>query len=192
MDYKELKYLIRGDFKRLSESNSIGTYIRFLATNPSFKMTFWFRIGSYLKEKHNLFFRILYHIVYFIHKHNQYVTGIQFAFGTSIGKGLFFGHFSCTGIDRNAIIGDDLTIFHGVTIGSVRGKGDHGEPVIGNNVVLGPGCKIFGNIRIGNNVFVGANAVVVKDVPDNAVVGGIPAKILSMDGYTNTQLYYPN
>jgi len=181
----ELKNQISEDFKRLSESNSMMSYIKFLLMNSSFKITFWFRVGSYLKKKHNIFFRILYLIVFFIHKHNQNLTGIQFALGTDIGKGLEFGHFSCIVIDSDAKIGDYCSIFQGVTVGSVRGKG---TPIIGNNVVLGPGSKILGDIKIGNNVFVGANAVVVKDIPDNAVVGGIPAKIINMNGLKTTQL----
>jgi serine O-acetyltransferase len=186
MHDKELKNRINADLRRLSKSNSILSYIKFLITNPSFKITFWFRIGSYLKKKNTLLFRILYIIVSVIHKHNQYLTGIQLRFGTQIGKGLFFAHFSGIVISRKAIIGDYCTIFHGVTIGSIRGKG---EPVIGNNVVIAPGAKIIGKVKIGNNVFIGANSVVVKDIPDNAVVVGIPARILNMEGYKNTQLY---
>jgi serine O-acetyltransferase len=64
-----------------------------------------------------------------------------------------------------------------------------GTPNIGNSVVIATGAKLIGNIQIGNNVFIGANAVCVKDVPDNAVVGGIPAKILNMNGIEKTYFY---
>ena len=74
----------------------------------------------------------------------------------------------------------------GVTVGGARGKG---APIIGDNVVLSAGCKIIGNVKIGNNVFVGANAVVVKDVPDGATVAGIPAKIINMKGTDNVTMY---
>ena len=79
-----------------------------------------------------------------------------------------------------------MTIFQGVTIGSMRGKG---VPVIGNNVVIAAGAKVIGDVRIGNNVFIGANAVVVKDVPDGAVVGGNPARIISMKGAQYVSYY---
>jgi serine O-acetyltransferase len=186
MTTKELKSFIVADFRRMSNSNSIATYFKYMLMNSSFKITFWFRVGSYLKEKRNIVHRLMYVIVYFIHKHNQYLTGIQLAFGTSIGKGLFFPHFSCIVISSSSKIGDNCTIFHGVSLGAIRGKGD---PHVGNNVVFATGAKILGNVTIGNDVFVGANSVVVKDIPDNAVVVGIPAKIINMDGYRNTRLY---
>lgn len=74
-----------------------------------------------------------------------------------------------------------------VTIGSTRGKG---VPVIGNNVMLCAGSKIVGNVKVGNNVVVGANAVVVKDVPDNSVVVGVPAKIINSDSSKILKYYF--
>lgn len=70
----------------------------------------------------------------------------------------------------------------GCTIGSQRGGRKGGIPTIGDNVVVCAGAKVIGNIKIGNNVMIGANAVVVDDVPDNAVVAGVPAKIINMNG----------
>ncbi|GHT87868.1 hypothetical protein FACS189474_1810 [Bacteroidia bacterium] len=131
---------------------------------------------------------VVYVIVFWIHKHNQYKTGIQLAFGTKIGKGLFFPHFSCIIINSGVAIGDNCIIYQGVTLGSVRGE-KGGVPQIGNNVVICAGAKVIGNVKIGNNVMIGANAVVVNDIPDNAVIGGIPAKILNMDGVRNVANY---
>ena len=78
---------------------------------------------------------------------------------------------------------------HGTTIGSVRGKG---SPLIGNNIVISAGAKIIGNVKIGNNVMIGANAVVTKDIPDNAVVVGNPAKIVNFNGIEHTSFYKYN
>jgi serine O-acetyltransferase len=185
--------LILSDLGRLSKSPNMFTLIRYLITNASFKITFWFRIGTYLKVKIDntskvikLLYAIIYLVVFVIHKHNQYLTGISIPLGTRVGKGLLFPHFSGIVINSNAIIGDNCTIFQGVTIGNKRNVGD---PIIGNNCVLTAGAKIIGNIRIGNNVVVGANAVVVENVPDNAIVGGIPAKILNMNGEKMCKLY---
>lgn len=69
-----------------------------------------------------------------------------------------------------------------VTIGSSRGGNRSGYPIIGSNVFIGCGAKVLGNVCIGNNVIIGANAVVTKDIPDNAVVGGVPARIINFDG----------
>jgi serine O-acetyltransferase len=186
MTWKECKILIKSDLARLNKIK-FGC-ISYLITNASFKITFWFRIGSYLKQRRSLFFRILYMIVFLIHKHNQYLTGIQLPIGTSIGKGLRFEHFSCIIINPSAIIGANCTIMQGVTIGSERGpKG--GVPNIGDNVVISCGSLLIGNINIGNNVMIGAGAVVVKDIPDNAVAIGVPAKVVSFDGREKVLLH---
>ena len=101
-----------------------------------------------------------------------------------IGPGLCVGHAIAGGIIMNdkTRIGKNCNIHHGVTIG-VKNRGCAvGVPVFGDNVYIGPGAKVIGGIRIGNNVAIGANAVVTHDVPDNAVVGGVPARILSHNG----------
>lgn len=127
--------------------------------------------------------------MFLIHKRNQYKTGIHLLLGTAVGQGLQFPHFSCIVIYNYATIGHFCTIFQGVTIGAAGGKG---APKIGDNVVIAAGAKVIGNVIVGNNVFIGANAVVVTDIPDNAVVAGVPAKIINMDGLKNTLLYLNN
>lgn len=109
--------------------------------------------------------------------------------GTDIGKGLCFSHFSCIVINNGCHIGENCTIFQGVTIGSARGKG---IPTIGNNVVICANSSIIGNIKVGDNVMIGAGAVVTKDIPDNAVVVGNPARIISYDGPNHVALYLHN
>ncbi len=122
----------------------------------------------------------------YIYKKIQIRYGIELPHQTIIGRGLNFSHYSCIVINAGARIGENLTIFHGCTIGSVRGKG---SPVIGDFCVFFPGSKILGNIKIGNNVIVTANSVVLHDIPDNAVVGGIPAKILNFEGESISKRY---
>ena len=186
-NFRECRNLIKSDLLRLKNGKcTVLVIIRYLLINASFKITFWFRLGTYLKNKNNLLTTVFYYLVFIFHKNNQYKTGIQLPIGTIIGKGLQFSHFSCVVINSKALIGEYCTIFQGVTIGSVRGKG---TPIIGDNVVIATGAKILGNVKVGNNVFVGANSVVINDIPDNAVVGGIPAKILNMDGISNVKLY---
>ena len=185
--WKETKALIKFDLQRFN-TTSKWDYIKYLINNASFKITFWFRVGSFLQGKTGIGYNLLYMLVKLIYKHNQYLTGIQLPLGTNIKGGLSFSHFSCIVINKNCIIGNNCTIFQGVTIGSVRGpKG--GVPTIGNNVVICSGAKIIGKVNVGNDVIIGAGAVVVNDIPDNSVAVGVPAKIISKNGKINTEYY---
>ena len=146
--------------------------------SPTTRYLIWFRLGSYMHgKKRRMFF---YPIVYFFHRHLQYKTGIQIRLQTKIGGGLRFVHFGDVVLNASASLGKNCVVFNGVTLGSVRLGGL--APTVGNNVVICTGAKLIGDITVGSNVVIGAGAVVVKDVPDNAVVAGVPAKILSMDG----------
>lgn len=180
MTFKECKQLIKEDFNR---TNRRKTEILF---NDNFKLVFWFRIASYLKQLVGGKFYAL--IPTIILRHYKYKMGILIGVGTKVGGGLLFSHYSGVVINSGAVIGRNCTILQCVTIGSVYGpKG--GVPQIGDNVVLAAGAKVIGNIRIGNNVMVGAGAVVVKDVPDNAVVVGNPAKVVSFEGERHVSYY---
>lgn len=92
MDFKQLKYLINSDLYRLNYTPSTKNILKAIFFNYSFKITFWFRLGSFLQEKKGFIMKCLYRIVFLIYKHNQYLTGIQLPFGTKIGPGLTFGH----------------------------------------------------------------------------------------------------
>lgn len=183
MDFKELKELIKSDNERQPTG-----LLKWGGVNASFRITYLFRIASYLKSKKNLFAKVAILFVNLIYRHQQWLTGIQLPIGTKIGKGLVFVHFSNIVVGGDVIIGDNCTIFQGVTIGSVRGKGG-GRPTLGNNVVVFPGAKVIGNIKCGNYTVIGANAVVTKNVPDGAVVAGIPAKVISYKGEEINQHY---
>lgn len=116
------------------------------------------------------------------YKLSQILTGIDLPKETRIGKGLYIGHFGGIIINRRTVMGDYATLNQGVTIG-ISGRGEkRGCPVLGDRVFMGSGAKILGKSTIGNNVAIGANAVVTKDLPDNAVAGGIPAKVLNLNG----------
>lgn len=102
--------------------------------------------------------------------------GIDIVLRTDIGKGFIIHNFQ--GILINAIkIGENCTVNQGVTIGSVIESGPY-PPVIGNNVYFGAGCKVLGNITIGNNVTIAANSLVIISVPDNCIVMGVPARVI--------------
>lgn len=181
--------LIMQDLKRFGDKPSTRSLLLGwprIFTSHSFKVTFWFRIGSHCLMSRNFFCKLFYPFIKIIYIHVQYLTGITLPLGTKIGGGLMFPHFSGIIIHYDAVIGENCTIHQCVTVGTERAK--IGAPVIGNNCVLGTGCKIIGSMHIGNNVMVGANAVVTKDCPDNAVVVGIPATILNMKGEYYTSL----
>ncbi len=110
------------------------------------------------------------------------LTGIEIHPGAVIGKRFFVDHGMGVVIGETTIIGDDVLLYQGATLGGtgiVKGKR---HPTIGNNVVVGAGAKVLGNITIGDNSYIGANAVVIKDVPPNSTVVGVPGRITKQDG----------
>lgn len=125
--------------------------------------------------------RFLYYSSKVYYKHIQHKTGIQVPIGTQIGEGLKFFHHDCIIIAQSSKIGKNVSIHQGVTIGRVFAGPMAGVPTIGDGVVIFAGAKVLGNIRIGDGVVIGANAVVTKDVPDNCVAAGVPAKLISQD-----------
>ena len=118
----------------------------------------------------------------FISQIARWATGIEIHPGAQIGKSLFIDHGMGVVIGETAIIGDDVLLYQGVTLGGTGVEHGKRHPTIGNNVVIGAGAKILGNITIGDNSYIGANAVVIKDVPINSTVVGVPGRITKQDG----------
>lgn len=109
---------------------------------------------------------------------NRFFTGIEIHPGAVIGEGFFIDHGMGVVIGETSIIGKNVTIFHGVTLGGVSAQKGKRHPTIEDEVVIGAGAKILGNITIGSCSRIGANAVVVKDVPCDSVVVGVPGRIV--------------
>nr|WP_231957963.1 serine O-acetyltransferase EpsC [Arcanobacterium haemolyticum] len=103
-------------------------------------------------------------------------TGIEIHPGAELGRRLFIDHGMGVVIGETAEVGDDVVIFHGTTLGGVSMSEEKRHPTVGDRVVIGSGAKVLGPITVGHDVAIGANAVVVKDVPDGNTAVGIPAK----------------
>ena len=112
----------------------------------------------------------------------RFLTGIEIHPGAQIGKGLFIDHGMGVVIGETTIIGKDVTLFQGVTLGGTGKECGKRHPTLGDNVVVGTGAKVLGNINIGDNSYVGANAVILRDVPANSTVVGVPGHITKKDG----------
>ena len=108
---------------------------------------------------------------------SEILTGIELPCEATLGRRFRIDHFGGIVISGDAVFGDDCVIRNGVTVG-LRHTGTRGAPVLGNRVDVGAGAKILGAIRIGDDVAIGANAVVLTDVPSNSIAVGIPARIL--------------
>ncbi|MBP3223071.1 MAG: serine O-acetyltransferase [Actinomycetaceae bacterium] len=111
------------------------------------------------------------------------VTGIEIHPGATIGKRFFIDHGMGVVIGETTEIGDDCMLYHGVTLGGSSLKAEKRHPTLGNGVVVGAGAKVLGAITLGDNARVGANAVVVRDVPANSTAIGIPAKNRAREDY---------
>ncbi len=118
----------------------------------------------------------------FISQFARHFTGIEIHPGATIARGLFIDHGMGVVIGETSILGENVLLYQGVTLGGTGREKGKRHPTLGNNVVVGAGAKILGNITISDNSYVGANAVVIKDVPPNSTVVGIPGKITKQDG----------
>ena len=112
----------------------------------------------------------------------RWVTGVEIHPGASIGHGFFIDHGMGVVIGETTEIGDYVTLFQGVTLGGTGKEKGKRHPTLGNHVVVGSGAKVLGNIRIGDSVKIGANSVVLRSVPSNSTVTGIPGRIVKSIG----------
>lgn len=131
------------------------------------------------RSKSDLSQRILTPFYWLAFRFTETMTGISLPLGADIGAGLRIWHFGNIFINSGAVIGRNCTFRQGVTIGNRHENGP--VPVIGDNVNFGAYAQILGGVKIGNNVNIGAMSVVLSDVPDNATVAGIPAKIIKIN-----------
>ena len=112
----------------------------------------------------------------------RFFTGIEIHPGATIGSGFFIDHGMGVVIGETAEIGENVTIYHGVTLGGTSWKKEKRHPTIGNNVVIGAGAKVLGPFKVGDNSKIGSGSVVVNEVPPDSVVVGVPGRITFRNG----------
>ena len=133
---------------------------------------------------HFLYKKKLFFLARLISQLARFLTGIEIHPGAILGAGILIDHGMGVIIGETAVVGDRITIYHGTTLGGTGNeKGVKRHPTVGNNVIIGSGAKVLGNINIGSNSKIGANAVVLNDVPEGATVVGVPAKVVKISKY---------
>ena len=118
----------------------------------------------------------------FISQISRFLTGIEIHPGAVIGRRLFIDHGMGVVIGETCVIGDDVVLYQGVTLGGTGKEKGKRHPTIGNNVIIGAGAKVLGSFRVGDNVKIGSNAVVLFEVPDNSTVVGNPGRVVKRNG----------
>ncbi len=172
---------VRRDLQRYCGTPTVRAFVRHVALCPGFKYSFWMRSARYLKGL-GIAALPIYAASRWVLKHYMFKYGIAIPYNTAIGPGLYIGHFGHIVVSADATLGQDCNLNHGVTIGVAYGGRYEGAPQIGDRVYFGPGSKVVGGIKVGNDAAIGANAVVVAPVPASAVVVGIPAQVKSYKG----------
>jgi serine O-acetyltransferase len=190
MTFTELRSLWNADLYRHTGKRSTADLLKHLWISDGdeyfsdgFKYTFYLRLCRYLHQRRpGWLFRPLYFIARSVLTHYKYKFGVVIPHSAKIGRGLYIGHIRNIVISDQAVIGDNCNLSQDVTIGQANRGVRKGAAVIGNNVYIGPGAKIVGAVHVGHNVAIGANCVVTKDIPDNAVVVGVPGRVISFEG----------
>ena len=154
--------------------------LEILTTYPGVHALIWHRLA------HGLWQRSWRFSARFIAWFSRLLTNVDIHPGAQIGRRLFIDHGAGVVIGETAILGDDVTLYHGVTLGGTTWNKGRRHPTLGNGVMVGAGAKVLGAITLGDGVRVGANSVVVNDVPAQQSVVGIPARMVRRERATNT------
>jgi serine O-acetyltransferase len=167
---------LKSDWRAVFERDPAARNWLEVLTYPGLHAIIWHRIA------HRLWRWRLKFPARLISQINRFITGIEIHPGAAIGRGFFVDHGMGVVIGETAEIGDNVLLYHGVTLGGVSLEKKKRHPTVGNNVVIATGAKVLGAITIGEGARIGANAVVLKDVPPNATVVGVPGRVVVLDG----------
>lgn len=139
---------------------------------PSFKVMMHYRVA------HKLYLKKHYFLARWVSQRGVRKTGIEIHPGAQIGKGFFIDHGNGVIIGETAIIGDNVTLYQGVTLGGTGKEQGKRHPTVGNNVMISAGAKVLGSFKIGDNSKIGAGSVVLEEVPPNSTVVGVPGRVV--------------
>ena len=139
---------------------------------PSFKVMLYYRAAHRLYEKKHFF------LARWVSQKGARKTGIEIHPGAQIGKGFFIDHGNGVIIGETTIIGDNVTLYQGVTLGGTGKEQGKRHPTVGDNVMISTGAKVLGSFTIGNNSKIGAGSVVLKEVPPDSTVVGVPGRVV--------------
>lgn len=168
---------IRKDIKVIFERDPAArSFWEVLICYPGLHALLFHRLAHYFYKKGLILIPRL------ISQFSRFLTGVEIHPGAKVGEGLFIDHGMGVVIGETAEIGNNVTIYQGVTLGGTGKEKGKRHPTVGNNVVISTGAKVLGNIRIGDNSRIGAGSVVLKNVPANTTVVGIPGKIVVREG----------
>lgn len=181
MNWNELIYLIKSDLHRYHGRHGLRDFLLTLASTPGFKLSLLYRLERFLLDRPPGW-RWARLPVKLVRHHCAVKYGIVIPPTTEIGSGLYIGYFGSIIVNGECRIGKNCNLSPGVNLGRANRGPRAGAPVLGDDVYLGPGAKIVGKVQVGNEVAVGANCVVTRDVPDRAVVVGVPGEVISRDG----------
>ena len=172
---------LKEDIKTIFERDPAAkSYLEVILCYPGLHAVICHRIA------HGLYRRRLYVTARLISQISRFFTGIEIHPGAAIGRRFFIDHGSGIVIGETTEIGDDVTLYQGVTLGGTGKDKGKRHPTIGNNVTIGSGAKILGPISIGHNDKIGAGAVVVRCIPPNSTAVGVPAHVVRKDGIDET------
>ncbi|MEV2966837.1 serine O-acetyltransferase EpsC [Paenibacillus larvae] len=146
----------------------------------------WHRIAHWFFRKR------FFTIARILSQISRFLTGIEIHPGAVMGKRLFIDHGMGVVIGETCVIGDDVVLYQGVTLGGTGKEKGKRHPTIGNKVVISSGAKVLGSFKVGDNSNIGANAVVLREVPPNSTVVGIPGKVVKRDGMRVNKLDHAN
>jgi serine O-acetyltransferase len=169
---------IKADFQIIFERDPAArSWLEILCCYPGFHALMFHRVAHWLNHRKIPFLpRLLSHV-------GRFLTGIEIHPGATIGQGVFIDHGMGVVIGETAIIGDYCLIYQNVTLGGTGKETGKRHPTLGDNVVVGAGAKVLGNINIGDRVMIGAGSIVLRNVPKDCTVVGVPGRIVSRTGH---------